>query len=328
VKRLNTFFRLFWLLPAVAMAAPFCGWAEDLGGSVLRDYPVALTLPKGRLEIDLDYLVIRYADDLFDAEEENVAGPLGPGDLDGLRLTANYGLFRRMTLMSSLQYRDIEYGAGSLEVKTLDFGLKQNLVDKRDLRLPKVALDLGLGFNWADDQVIDAADVQDSLSFQDASDWTASARITTGWVWGSLFPNFFAEYGYTRIEGTMAGPTVLPDAPDLPVSLTSTVDRSEMYAKGGLSLLIKFPYRALLHFEYHFLRLFRDKELEYLKYNHVFKVDFNYYFTRKLVGHIGGIYFRRQLNGEIPFLYNSFTQTSFDRDYGYMSVGLTYLFEF
>jgi hypothetical protein len=48
--------------------------------------------------------------------------------------------------------------------------------------------------------------------------------------------------------------------------------------------------------------------------------------TPSLVFTIGGVWSRHQLNGQIPFLYNEFSQYRFDRNYGYAHAGLTFLF--
>lgn len=318
----------FGIVALLLLAAPAWG-AQDLGGSVLRDYPAALTLPRGRLELDLDYLAMPSDLDPFDFTEGDSAAPaIRLGEMSGLRLMADYGLLRRTTLMVRLQYRDLEFGLGSPGIKSLDVGFRQNLIDKRDPSIPKVAVDVGGRWNGADDLAFDGAlgaAGPGRFAMNDASDWTAWTRLTTGWIWGWFFPNLFAEYGYTRIQGdgtwTAAGSE---GAAGVPVAM----DRSEHYLKAGASLWIKFPYRALLHLEYDFVYLFRDEGLSYMQYNNVAKLDVNFYVTPSFIVNVGGAYLQRQFNGEIPLLYNAYTQTAFHRDYAYYYAGVTYLFDF
>ena len=74
------------------------------------------------------------------------------------------------------------------------------------------------------------------------------------------------------------------------------------------------------------MRFFRDDALDYLDSNSILGLDFNWYVTDRLVFTIGGELYHRQLNGIIPFLYNEYTQTTFDHTYGRMNLGIAYLF--
>ena len=63
-----------------------------------------------------------------------------------------------------------------------------------------------------------------------------------------------------------------------------------------------------------------------MPYNNVARAEFNYHITPSFIAHLGGTWFHRGFNGEIPLLYNEITQFGFDRDYGYVYGGVTFLF--
>lgn len=292
-------------------------WAQDLGGSVLRDYPSALTIPKGRFEVSLDYLT---------ADAPNDDSQTATDALYGLRLLANYGLGRRTTLMSAVTHQNIDLGSDNLTVFSADLSLKRNLILRRR-GLPKLAIDAGIRTDRAiDEGAFSVATSTDnnqtgSASIYDLKDTTYYARLTAGQIWGPFFPHLFLEYGQNDIDAKadIYANEVISDA-------SLDLGRSETYLKTGLSLLLKFPYTALLHLEYDYLRLFRDQKLTIIDDNHFLKADFNTYLTPSLIINVGGQYAFHQLNGRIPFLYQETNQDTFDRKYSCLQFGITFLF--
>jgi hypothetical protein len=354
--------------------------ATDLDGWILGNYPMALPLSKGKIEASLDYQIINDSVDVLGVRKDeyeklsSVDRATAPGDLWGVRLMFNYGLFKNTTLMSSFQYRSQDYGFDAVGIKTFDLSLKQSLFNENDLHFPNLAFDVGLRFNSAEsiiynDQSELNAIVQrlspgtniriridenfvwfdqeingDQFSFgarrqgrpdpqviiRDLWDFSSYVRLTIGRNWNRFFPNLFVEYGYTEISSEVdtTFTEYIPDEfkddlPRFPIDLS----RSENYVKAGMSLQIKLPFRTLFQLEYDYLKLYRGDNLDYMDNNSIIKMDISYFSTPKLVFNIGGIYFERQLNGEIPLLYNRYTQTTFDHPYGYVHIGLTYFFD-
>ena len=322
--------RLPLLLPKLTIAlilvsvSARLSFAEDLGGSVLRDYPVSLTIPEGRFEVSLDYLMANSTTDRLGLPSDNASGA---GDLQGVRLLADYGLQRRTTLMSAWGYRDLEFGLDSLRILSADLSFKRNLILRGHGWVPKLALDVGIRFDQTaggDEMLLDG-DANDNwsgpLAIDDLQDFTPYARLTAGQIWGRLFPNLFLEYGHSVIDGRATR-----SVPDPANGFSDDLSRSEDYVKAGLSVWVKFPYKALLHLEYDYIKLFRDGSLDRVDDNQLIKADFNYYLTPTVVFNIGGGWSQHRFNGQIPFLYNEFSQPSFDHGHGYAKVGLTLLF--
>ncbi len=284
-------------------------WADDLGGSVLRDYPTPLPLPKGRVEVGLDYLA-------GEAAGNDDQGDLG--DMSGGRLLIDWGATRRTTLMADLAYGILEVGGEDTAVVSADLSLRRSLIQRRYGWIPSISGDVGLRVNQASEDV--ELTSGGTLALVDSRDATGYARLTAGRIWGRFFPNLFLEYGHSQIDGTLestgaAGETIP----------SRDLSRSENYLKTGFSLLIKFPYRALLHLEYDYHRLFRGRELAQYKDDHLLKAGLNLYLTPSFSLNIGGRYAFHRQNGQIPFLYNEVTQNSFDRDFRQIQAGVTML---
>ena len=317
---------LFLPLFAVLLigALPVSVSADDLGESVLRNYPVALTIPHGRLEVSLDYMLAHRA-----VEDLGLHGDrgTGAGDLRGLKMLVNYGVHRYTTIMAAFTYRDQEFGLDSLSIRSVDLSFKRNLLHRRRGWVPKFAFDAGVRFNdtvGEDGMLLDAkldGDQTARIEIDDLRDVTAYARPTAGWIWGRFFPNLFVEYGYSTIHARATA-----KAPDAAAGFLADLGRNESYIKCGVSLLVKFPYKALLHLEYDYLRLFRDDPLNLVHDNNIYTAELDYYLTPSLVLNMGGTWIQNQLNGRIPFLYNEFSQDRFDRRYGYAHMGLTWMF--
>jgi hypothetical protein len=293
-------------------------WAQDLGGSVLRDYPSALTVPKGRFEISLDYLTA----DLPENESQ-----IGTGDLPGFRLLANYGLLHHTTIMSAFTYQTLKLGIDELKIFSADLSLKRNLISWQRGWIPKLSINAGIRTNMALDEdriLVDVNPGNDDtthVSIYDLKDNTAYARFTAGQIVGRLFPHLFLEYGHSNIYAKADFATK-----EVPPGFSHDLGRNEDYLKTGISFLIKFPYKSLLHLEYDYLKIFRDQELDEVDDNHILKADINYYLTPSMALNLGWQYNFHQLNGQIPFLYQEFNQENFDQKYNCLKFGLTFLF--
>lgn len=297
---------VFWVLCVSAGWS----WADDLGGSVLRDYPSALTLPKGRGEIGVDYLMDRAGDEA--------------GDLRGARLFANYGLERRTAIISSFGFRDLAFDSDNLGIVSADLSLRRNLIQRRYGWIPKVACDVGLRADFVSGGGTLPVGIDSDggrISIEELQDATIYLRATAGQIYGSFFPNLFVEYGHSEITGAAE-----VTASGSSAAFREDMDRGEDYLKVGASILIKFPYKALLHLEYDYLTIFRGDHLDAVDDNHLLKADLNYYLTPSLSLNLGGQYAYHHFNGEIPLLYQDATRSIFEEDYSYFKVGLTYLF--
>jgi hypothetical protein len=290
---------------------PVTGSPVDLGDSVLRDYPTSLTLPRKRVEISLDYAWI--GESLFsDRTRPAIAHYLnsGPEETHGARALLNYGLFDRTTLQTGFFYRNLEYDPEDVGVVSFDVSVKQNLSDRMFGWFPFVTLDAGFRTDYTDD-----------LTFHDKiDDKTVYIRLTGGEIFGNLFPNAYLEYGLTDIDATPNDDAGIP-------GLSLGLDRTESYLEAGICVLWKFPYKALIRTEYSYLRMIRGDGLGGPASNHIVRADFNYFLTQRFILNASGVYYHRELNGVIPFLFNENTEGGFDRKAVELYLGFTLLFE-
>lgn len=349
----------------------------DQNEIVMRDNPLATTLPEDRFELSLDYLSINDTLDIFDVRDNEFADNRNIdsatlGDLKGGRLLLNYGLFPRTMLMAGVAYTDMDYLGSSLETTTLDLSVRQMLIDSGQSGFPfNITIDLGVNANIGKDTVFtsessinliidrftdenisveindqyvwfhrktDSSEISlgvpregkpdPDVSIKEMQDISPFIRLTAGEKFEHFFPNIFVEYGHTfidsQIDSTLTAyfHDVLEDRiPDLPMDL----GREENYLKLGANILVKLPWRFLVGLEYNYLKLFRDSGLDYLDYNQIVNADLYYRITDRVTLNVGGSYFERQLNGILPFLYNEYTQTTFDHKYGLVRFGVTVL---
>ena len=86
---------------------------------------------------------------------------------------------------------------------------------------------------------------------------------------------------------------------------------------------IKISYKKLSLFgKLGYLRFFRSEKLDYINYNYIFSGKLSYALRANWSLYLEGDLFYRQFNGIVPFLYNEYSQTTFDHKYGYLEIGM------
>ena len=349
------FFLLFKVVPAQEL---------PLYGALLKGYPSSLIIPKWKFRIGLSFGKVNDAIDVFDVRKQEVGGSLnavGLGDYDHYGGFLNLGLADTLMASGSYLHRFIQYGHGTISIHSyeffirksfwsvlsIDFGVRGNILDGEKVKNvddinfyihrynPNVSIEVDPYYIWFTKKT-ETGEITSGVakgenpyvSLYDSWDLTNFLRLTVGKTYRKFQPNIFIEYGKTDIHGKIDTnlkyyvPKGFEDSlPELPVNL----NRDETYLKLGFNSFLKTPFNTLTYFEYYYLMLFRDDGLGYEHYNHVFRLEVNYFFNRHLVLSLGGIYLHRQLNGIIPLLYNKYTQTTFDHKYGWAEAGITFM---
>ena len=93
----------------------------------------------------------------------------------------------------------------------------------------------------------------------------------------------------------------------------------------GSVMILDMPWNLLGTAEYFYMHLNRENSLNRVDDNHVLKGNISYFINDYLAISLLGEYYHHQYNGIIPFLYNEYTEGGFDKKYGEMSIGLTYM---
>ncbi len=301
--------------------------------------------------------------DIREKEIGSHGDTIGIGDYDHYGLYMNLGFSYDSMLSGTYLHRFIKYGHGTISIHSYDFfirksfnsvfsidiGLKGNSMDSKKIynvddinfyikkHKPNAHIEVDKEENiiWFVKNEEDGekrAGVYNTedpyIKIYDSHDITRYIRLTFGKAYYNFYPNVFLEYGKTDIYGKIDTnlkyyvPKEFEDVlPKLPVNL----DRDEQYLKAGFNTYIRTPFNTLTFLEYYYITIDRDKGLGYEHSNHVVRAEINYFATRHFVFFIGGIYMHRQLNGIIPFLYNRYTQTSFDHKYGWAEAGLIFI---
>lgn len=286
----------------------------------------------------------------------------GLGNLKGARLLANWGVFPATQLHGEYSWRNLDNGLLKMDIDSyelsarqlvrsasegrsgwaIDFGGRINRsgdqtirsIDEIDLFVKRINRNyavsetpshLVLGNGSATAFFPKATTPQLEVSVEDMADITPFVRGSCGWSLGAWEPAIFAELGRSWIDSTIdsnlnqiVGTTFTTVAADFPLHQ----DRVENYAKAGFNLYGPGPFGSRGNLRYEYLRLDRPSGLDAVNYNHSLKADLVLPVARQWALNLGATYYRRQLNGVIPFLYNRYTQSSYDHDYGTVHLGL------
>lgn len=287
----------------------------------------------------------------------------GLGDLKGAQLLANWGLFPATQLHGEYSWRNLDNGLLKMDIDSYELSVRQLLRpgsagtpawsvdlggrinrsgDQTIRSIPDIDLFVKrINRSYSVSQTPTHLVISNGpgtaffpksntpplqVSVEELFDITPFVRGSCGWTLGAWEPALFAEIGRTWIDSTIdsnlnqiVGTTFATVAADFPLQQ----DRVETYAKIGFNLYGPGPFGTQGNLRYQYLRLDRPAELDAVKDNHILKADLILPLTPHWALNMGATYYRRQLNGVIPFLYNRYTQTSYDHDYGSVHLGVT-----
>lgn len=160
-------------------------------------------------------------------------------------------------------------------------------------------------------------------------DFTLFARSGIGKTLGRAVLVLFFELGHSEVRGSLSHNFDLYGVDDSVVRLTEfdpDFDRNENFIKLGFDSQVSLTDSAYANVVYFYHMMDRDSDLDYIDYNHVVQADLVYRFNDFWAINLGAEYYYRQFNGVIPLLYNQYTETTFDHDYGVVHCGLTLTF--
>ncbi|PLX95237.1 MAG: hypothetical protein C0621_04165 [Desulfuromonas sp.] len=347
------------LLRGVLGAVLLLVFAQNVGATpVYRDHPTVSQPAADELEVSAEIFGMNDTLDFFNFRESEYVCPgctpgMNFGDTEGVGLLVNYGLSDRFSLQSSYRRWASENAFGRLVIDSGELSL-------RFRPLKKVVLQGGVRGNRSADFSVSGADqlgilfgylVGPSFLFTNGSshyvvrygdttltirkaddplkirfsrmqDLTPYLRLITG---GEILPGWqgslFVEGGRSWVDteislvldpflGALVKPAFLGD-----------LERQEDYVKIGFDLSTTF-LGAHWNLNGHYVRLQRDSDLGYVNFNRVLQGEVAFPLASRLQIFLSGTWYRRQFNGSVPFMYNRYSQTTFDHDYGLVSTGL------
>lgn len=164
------------------------------------------------------------------------------------------------------------------------------------------------------------------ISMTDTEDTSYYIRALTGFYNDSSTSNFYVGYKETAIKNKISTtPEILLLAQAAGYNLNQVLDRDEKMLFLGFNHSISSG-DFIYEFNYEYERFLRTTGLDYINFNHVINASISYLLRKDTLASVGMKYLHRQFNGEIPYLYNTYTQTTFDHKYGYATFSLQYNF--
>jgi len=103
-------------------------------------------------------------------------------------------------------------------------------------------------------------------------------------------------------------------------------DRYETMVNAGIVYGLVLANRWLGEVSYEFDKFYRGDELSFMDTNHIIRASLTRAFNHNISIFAGGQIMLHQFNTDLPYLYNKYTQTQFDKKYGFINVGLVYWF--
>jgi hypothetical protein len=332
---------------------------------VFQDLPSAFTIRKGYLELSGRYLLVNDTVDVLNVRETRISGrdlfEASVGDYSGLRGILNYGLTHRLMFHYAYQSADLDTSLGtsstfrgldstrSLSTTSHDARLRLNLLGE-DGRIPALALEAGYILHDSEDTGISFTGItagntrvdfleRESIRLGDLRDDGFQFRLLASRSLAGFLPSAWVGYNRYRVETRISTSIDLPSIRD---NFDRTIDSDEDIFSLGLGLGIRYIRRLPLHFSYEYLAVNRrtdtDEPLnssilarfsnpqDTPGQNHVFCAHAAYWLTPRLNIHMDARLFLNHFLGIIPHYSNPFTAGFFDNTYGYLGIGVGFVF--
>ena len=325
----------------------------------------AFTMPKGKSLLILEYQKVNKTIDIFHLRDTDISNKFGSiGNLDGINIKYYYGITQNLTSIAQIQTQKIEYGNGNLnnlflkiDIKqqlfsnfennnalSIDYGLKINhgqninytnpkyieILAKKFLNIKNITIQknkIGIEKKDGATEILDLASPP-SITISNMRDITPFLTITAEkefkYAFCSIFTGFSYTKIYTNITANINPANETTEEKIKKYNLSKNLNRNEKTFNIGFNITTKTP--IITEFSYKYLKIFRNSELDYINYNHIIDLDFIKPINRKLFVYLGGKLLYRQFNGVIPYLYNKYSQTTFDHKYGWAKIGIGYYF--
>lgn len=344
------------IVPFLAVSA----FAEN--ATLIKSNNHAITLPTNSVKLEFNIKKVNDTIDVFKIKEKEFGSDSkyqDLGDMDGLGLNLKYGLTENLMLGLGYESMDLEYSGTVLTNKKLDTFLRYKLLSKDSL---SISFDSGYIKNSANDVKMSSIDaINDMLArvFKDTTAKLTSDKQTLFYdgstlvltqdpyislvdtydtsLYGKLLVSFktqnsintlFGGYKQTKIENKIDSSFHKETDQSLQDKLKEyqfDLGREEgMYFAG-----FAWGYKAskfIFEVDLEYQKMVRTSCLDYMQTNKILKANISYLLSKNLSFYIGGKVLYSQFNGELPYLYNKYTQTTFDHKYGYASTGLIYHF--
>ncbi|MEA2050937.1 MAG: hypothetical protein U9O56_09440 [Campylobacterota bacterium] len=295
-------------------------------------YIHTLTTPKDDMTLSFAYLLLNDSVDILDIKESEFGQNdkyTSIGDLTGYDVRFTYGVSDNLMLSYNNSEQSIAYGNSNLTNNRNDIFLRYNFFNNSsDILNSGISIDLGYTKNKLFDKYFtNSNDIEELLKrykysnidvpwvgVVNTSDSSIYSRVLSGFCINNTIVDFFIGLKSTKIKNYVVS-----------TSTTNNMDlsRDELIYSIGFNITQDFQaYFIELGYEYD--RFSRDEGLDYIDFNHIVDLTLGYNIDKNFMIYTSGKAMYRQFNGQIPYLYNKYTQTTYDHKYGYATLGIKY----
>jgi hypothetical protein len=337
--------------------------AENIKYAVLDKHAY---LPESKqFDISLHYNKINDAIDVLNlkkSELKSIGQSYGElGDMDGLGIKLRYSPTDNIALFASYEKDNIDYSSDTLtndrinlfikynykDIVTFDFGYIRNWTDnlavKNEAMLngmikklfpgTSTKIEDGTVYHNGIDYVLyddDGNKIYPYIGINNAQDNSFYlTMLMAKRVSDQTILDFYIELKYTKTSSDIAiepSNNSIIEGTFSQYNFETDLGHSEMNYIAGFNVNCSFFKSSFFEFNYEYIYSDRDKEIDYITSNHTIKAYLGTGISDNAMIYIGGQAMYRQFNNEIPYLYNQYTQTTFDHKYGYAEVGINYNF--
>ena len=324
----------------------------------------SLTIPKNTIFINAGYMVVNKSIDIFKMRDLTLNGSIG--DLNGLALGVLYGISKNIMVSYKFTRENIKYNGNTLTNTKNDIYLRYHLFGDTSAKFNSgVSLDVGFVNNSMNNlYVTNIADINtlakryfpnknvfikqesngalslyngntytDNLQYnpwvglQNTSDNSLYLRALSGFHKQYYSIDFYAGVKRTKIKNELVVNDELAQiALSHGYNLQRNLNRDENMFFAGTSVAYEIN-NFIIEGMYEYDRFQRNSSLGYMNSNHIIDMSLDYRLTKHLLLYTSAKLMLHQLNGQIPYLYNKYTQTTYDHKYGYAKFGFVYYFQ-
>jgi hypothetical protein len=338
--------------------------AKSLNYGVLNDH--SFLIEKGVVNLEGSYLRVNDDLDIFNMRDSELGSLAKYGDsignLGGYQFEFSLGTTENSNLFFNFEEWNIDYGGSNLKNSKFEIFGRYNLLQNKYAIINSLSLDLGGVFNSAKRVDLSNIGMMNSMiakiypngdysisdsgailkdgsetTFYDLSgnlqkpvvsiDDLSSSEIYLKMLFGKIVGDktildLFISYSYINIG------TEVEVSPSELISKISIPDlnRDEHVISAGFSLISEFKY-LLFEFSYIYSRIFREEGLRYIDYSNNVEMILSLPLSKNFLVFTGGEIMFQQFNRDLPYLYNRYTETQFDKKYGFAKFGLIYKFK-
>lgn len=272
--------------------------------------------------------------DILNVKESEVSrsrsGYNSLGDMKGLKLEIGYSFLDNWYANFKVNHKELKYMDDTLENLNIEMYLRHQAYRQKNT---VIALDIGVSTNIAKDMSFNSANMtyvdgdgvsrhSDYVRLEDTFDRSVYTRGIISYDIEKVSVDAYAGFKYTLIENAFDGSPVGQNNPEHKLKLTR--DEGMVFVGFGFRHALNTFFTWELGYKYQ--RMLRHSHLKTSQNNHIMDLTFLFSMTKNVTMFVGGKMMTNQFNGEINYLYTTYTKHKFEHKYGYADAGFIFKF--